>query len=347
MPVNTSLQDEIELSTGDIHSDKRLLVYFVAGNPGLVEYYRRFLEHLQKCLQGRHEEVTIYAASHDGFEFHAPINRINEGSPPFSLEQEVHCVRTRLSLKARQLAQNDPRPIHVILVGHSVGSYMSLETIEWWQHQPTEQSLYTIQGGICLFPTVVDIVKSDKGTALRPLLTFPFTGHVLSGLATCCNWTGLLDHLTSWLTPGPDGAAVTAALARSDHGVRQVIHMAKDELATIKEDKWHAEDFWGVVHDSTGGEANAAMFKDEREASSSIATASGKPRTKLYLLFGKDDYWVNNTSRDDLISTRSGRHTTMEVLHNKPEIPHTFSLHPDHSDHVAEKSAAWIEALEL
>lgn len=344
MPVNTPLKDEIELRTGTSQGDKRLLINFIAGNPGLVEYYRRYLEHLQKLLQSRNEEVIIYGASHDGFEFHSPLQRINPGTPPFSLNQQIHCVRTRLSLKARELSRNDKRPIDAILIGHSVGAYMLLETIELWQHDRTEQTHYTIRGGICLFPTVVDIVKSDKGKALRPLLTFPGMGHLLSGLATCCSWTGLLDQLTRWLTPGPDGAAVTAALARSDYGVRQVIRMARDELASINEDKWHAEDFWGLVKEDDA--ADGGLYDDDREASDSIVTAPGAPRTKLYLLFGKDDYWVNNTSRDDLISKRSGKHTTMEVLHNKPEIPHTFSLHPEHSDHVAEKSAAWIEALE-
>ncbi|KAI5365025.1 Putative lipid droplet-associated hydrolase, alpha/Beta hydrolase [Septoria linicola] len=345
MPVNTDLQDQIELRSGRNSNSNRLLIYFIAGNPGLVEYYRRYLESLQKSLRDREEEVIIFGASHDGFEFHAPANRINEGPPPYSLNQEIHCVRSRLSLKARELVKEDStKRLHVILIGHSVGAYMLLETIEWWQNQPSEQSICSVKGGICLFPTVVDIVKSDKGQTLRPVLNFPGMGYLLSGLATFCAWIGFLDQLTKWLTPGVEGGTVTAALARSDTGVRQVIHMARDELASINEDKWHATELWGVVQDSQG--PNGALQDDEREASSSIATAQGTPRTKLYLLFGKDDYWVNNTSRDDLISKRSGKHTTMEVLHNRPEIPHTFSLHPEHSEHVAEKTMAWIASLE-
>ncbi|GIZ47938.1 hypothetical protein CKM354_001101300 [Cercospora kikuchii] len=347
MPVNTTLADEIEFRTGQASSSKRLLIYFIPGNPGLVEYYRRYLERLQESLQHREEEVIIYGASHDGFEFHRPSNRINQGSPPFSLQQEIHCVRSKLSLKAREVS-NDSQPLDVILIGLSVGAYMLLETISWWQKQPTEQSLYSIKGGICLFPTVVDIAKSDKGRSLWPILWFPGTGYILSGIASCLNALWLLDWFTRKLTPGPEGGAVTAAFARSDHGIRQVIYMARDELASIKEDKWHAQDLWGVVHEANGnGNLNGKFFiSDEQESSTTIATAPGAPRTKLYLLFGKDDYWVNNDSRDNLISARHGGHTTMEVLHNRPEIPHTFSLHPEHSDHVAEKTAAWIATLE-
>ncbi|KAF2206341.1 hypothetical protein CERZMDRAFT_89363 [Cercospora zeae-maydis SCOH1-5] len=371
MPVNTTLADEIEFRTGQAISPKRLLIYFIPGNPGLVEYYRHYLSQLRILLQHRPEEIIIYGASHDGFEFHAPTKRINAGRPPFSLQQEIHCVRSKLSLKARELCptttnnnNNNNNPLNVILIGHSVGAYMLLETLSWHQNpdQTPEQTLGTLRGGICLFPTIVDIAQSSKGQSLQPLLNFPYTAPLLSLGATCLDYLGLLDKFTKYITPGPTGGSVTAAFARSDHGIAQLIYMARDELETIREDKWHAKRLWGGGGGGDGVSTNAYRDndddddedddeRDEISKSTTISDSAATPpskRTKLYFLFGKDDYWVNNSSREKLIRSRgnNGPHTTMEILHHRPEIPHTFSLCAEHSQHVAEKTVAWIERLE-
>ncbi|KAM3418186.1 hypothetical protein BST61_g6389 [Cercospora zeina] len=367
MPVNTTLADEIEFRTGQATSPKRLLIYFIPGNPGLVEYYRRYLSQLQKLLQERPEEIIIHGSSHDGFEFHPPTKRINAGPPPFTLQQEIHCVRDKLSLKARVLSNNGTHPLDVILIGHSVGAYILLETISWWQNQhqhPTpsrsqSQSFHTILSGISLFPTIVDIAQSSKGQTLSPALNHPYlTSTLLIFFATILDFLRLLNIFTQYITPGTEdrssssgggAAAVTAAFARSDHGIRQLIYMARDELETIKGDKWHAQHLWGGAAENSNN-MEAESDGDEGETSTIVSTSpdtdSSQTRTKLYFLFGKDDYWVNNESREELIRSRGNERkqttTTMEVLHQRPEIPHTFSLCAEHSDYVAEKSVKWI-----
>jgi hypothetical protein len=278
--------------------------------------------------------VIVYGTSHDGFEFHTPHRRANAGSPPFSLRQEIDSVRTKLSLKARELAAGG-QSVDVVLIGHSVGTYMLLEVIEWWQSQPSEHAIYTLKAGVCLFPTVVDLAKSHKGQSIGWLINFRFTGALLSAFATCCNWLGVLEMLARFITPGVDGGKVTAALARSDHGVKQVIHMARDELEQIRHDKWDAAKIWGVCDPGADASESYAVMTTDDTAST---------RTRLYFLWGQEDYWVNNDSRSQLInSKKSSAHTIMEILHERPEIPHTFSLDPEHSDHIASKVVEWIK----
>lgn len=119
--------------------------------------------------------------------------------------------------------------------------------------------------------------------------------------------------------------------------------MARDELAQIRHDKWDATSIWGVLDRNQ---------PDVETAVSAQGQSDQTARTKLYFIFGKDDYWVNNESRERLIDQRGCKEThetrkwpRMDILHDRPEIPHTFSLHPEYSDHVAGKTADWIKVL--
>ncbi|EME81583.1 uncharacterized protein MYCFIDRAFT_154272 [Pseudocercospora fijiensis CIRAD86] len=334
--VVTEFQDIIQFSTGNPESSRKILIYFVPGNPGLVEYYRRFLEHLRGLLREakRKEHILIYAASHDGFEFQEETKRLHNHqnhAPPYSLAEEVQGLISKISTRAHQTAEEHPgSTLDVILVGHSVGSYMLLEAIEWYQQQTSEKAVYNIIGAICLFPTIVDMFRSDKGRVFKWILPIPGLGLALTGIIRLLQFfsPGLLTSLAKKHTPGPEGWEVTEALAKSDYGIRQVIYMARRELSEITHDKWHPATLWGVVDENDASHLNA--------------------RTKLFFLWAHKDYWVHDDTRDEIIAKRRtrGTHETrhwpcMELLENE-DIPHTFSLDPEHCRCVAMKTAEWI-----
>ena len=58
--------------------------------------------------------------------------------------------------------------------------------------------------------------------------------------------------------------------------------MARDEMVTIRSDVWDTE-VWGAAHQSP----------------------SPHPRPKLRFLFGQNDHWVADETRDDLIRARA------------------------------------------
>lgn len=60
----------------------------------------------------------------------------------------------------QELTNEGAKDLRVILMGHSVGSYMLLEIIRRVRAKGEE---IRIVGGICLFPTVLDIAKSESG----------------------------------------------------------------------------------------------------------------------------------------------------------------------------------------
>ncbi|SMQ53327.1 unnamed protein product [Zymoseptoria tritici ST99CH_3D7] len=341
------LQDEITLHSSPLERGsndpaKRLLIFFICGNPGLIEYYRAFLEEIQHQLQadGQAKNVILYGASHDGFEIHPSTKRKPAHAPPFSLQEEIESVQRRLQEKAEELAESGG-PIDVVLMGHSVGSYMLLEVITWWQRQREQQALYRIVGGVCLFPTVVDIAKSSKGRSLSWLLGLPFMPGFLQFVARC-----VASIPTSWinwprlLNPGTEGIAVTEAMIRSRHSVRQIIHMANQEMHEIKEDKWHPANLWGLLpheYDFDGADTSTTETHDA-------------PRTRLFFYWGNDDYWVNNDSRDSLIASRAQTsdkktHSRAKMMIDQSDIPHPFSMETKHTKIVAAHVAEFIGEL--
>ena len=159
---------------------QQVLIFFITGNPGLIEYYRTFLNQLSARFESDDRNIIyrFYGASLGGFELSRSQSK---GQPLFSLDEQAQVVQRRLDDVAYQMAQKQVAAkaksnvrLPVILVGHSVGAYILLETIAWRQKnqeqhsQPIQSSdlgglSYEIVGGICLFPTVVDIAKSPNG----------------------------------------------------------------------------------------------------------------------------------------------------------------------------------------
>ena len=105
-------------------------------------------------------------------------------------------------------------------------------------------------GGILLFPTIADIAKSPLGRVAKYILRLPgfalMVGALANGLASILPESALLK-LVRMVTKFPDYAATaTASFVKSSIGVRQALHLAKDEMQTITRPKWQ-EEVWGAA----------------------------------------------------------------------------------------------------
>jgi hypothetical protein len=190
----------------------RVLVFVLPGNPGLIEYYRSFMTRLYGTLLDRDYEDEygetrrlvweVVGRSMGGFELcniapdgdscqekgtpWSKSQRANSKEPGssswfswsawtkrpkvYGLEEQITFMESRI----RQLVQGQ-RNIKVVLVGHSVGSYILLELIRRHRERLETHALDAkglwmdgepdIVGGVCLFPTVMDIAGSSRGKA--------------------------------------------------------------------------------------------------------------------------------------------------------------------------------------
>lgn len=162
--------------------EKRFLIYFITGNPGLIEYYDAFLSHLHMLLTSGSQDDTkkaqtafeIYGASIPGFDFadfKAATERWKElglkHAPPFSLDEIIDALDADL-WRIAELTKRDGEALEIIVMGHSLGSFITLELVQRHRRrlEKKQHQACMITGGVCLFATVMDIAKSERGLIL-------------------------------------------------------------------------------------------------------------------------------------------------------------------------------------
>ncbi|PKY06205.1 hypothetical protein P168DRAFT_316226 [Aspergillus campestris IBT 28561] len=317
-----------------------IVIYMISGNPGLISYYHTFLSTLADRLsslctkQDIPNQFHIYGHSLDGFEVEesSPNNGNGNGNPsttqPCSLEEQICFVQRKLDSFIGGL-EAGPRRAKVILVGHSVGSYIAMEVLRRHRERSDANSAssgavgFDIIGGAMLFPTVVDIALSPSGRKLTSILSFVPQLALLAGIfvriLVACVPDLILQSLVRFYMQSASDEMVTATTSfiKSKRGVRQALHMAADEMQTITADKW-SDDVWGVP-------------------------GAGEPLTRLFFYFGRNDHWVAERTRDDIIHMR-GRHVAggPKMVVCEEGLPHAFVLKRGDTDVMATKVAGMV-----
>ncbi|KAK2630253.1 hypothetical protein QTJ16_001073 [Diplocarpon rosae] len=301
------------------------LIYYITGNPGLIGYYNTFLQSLHPLLGASDPQVIyhIHGQSLAGFVDLLSSTR----TTPYSLEEQI--VFSLSTLQSQRIPSGPQEGQHyqsVILIGHSVGSYILLELIK----RLGKSSPVKIKAGILLFPTITHIAKSPSGARLSTLFripNFPRKAGTVAKALVLLTPTNALRWLVGLVTRMPrEAAEVTTSFLRSRMGVWQALHMAKDEMDIITEDRWD-DNIWGAEHED-------------------LDTKSETP--KLIFYFGQNDHWVADHTRDALIAARGreegARKSSKPVmLIDNSGIPHGFCIR--HSETVAEKVGLWINEL--
>jgi pimeloyl-ACP methyl ester carboxylesterase len=168
---------------GKKQAARTYLIYFVTGNPGLIEYYRTFLTHLYGVLNrgqasNRDVEFQVYGRSMSGFEMNiSDIQTMKHHKyPPYGLQDQIRHAEDDLTDLVEEMVDYGARDVRVIVVGHSVGGFITLEVIRRLRaHGMAGEDYATrIVGGVALFPTVVDIARSESGQKAAVCLSFTY-----------------------------------------------------------------------------------------------------------------------------------------------------------------------------
>ncbi|RDW74310.1 bifunctional triacylglycerol lipase/ester hydrolase [Aspergillus mulundensis] len=354
-----------------------ITIYFISGNPGLISYYQLFLSLLSSNIASsqaaRQSGVHIVGHSLAGFELEpkstgkrVPTLQNHEKQTPqesgkakhiHNLEEQICFVQSRLDGHMRRL-RRDSDPVStndldldvasekpkVILIGHSVGTYIAMEILR--RHRERQNSGtasnaegdadadFDIVGGIMLFPTVLDIAKSPSGQKLTFLLRiipqFALLVSLFARILTALLPTGMLRGLVRSVMRAPPESAVelTTKFLKSKHGVRQALHMAADEMRNITSDQW-SDDVWGVSRSTpTAGEKS-------------------QPLSRLYFYFGRNDHWVAEQTREEILAARGGLHAETghgpKMIVCEESVPHAFCLR--HNETMANKVADMVQEI--
>ncbi|PYH80456.1 hypothetical protein BO82DRAFT_337976 [Aspergillus uvarum CBS 121591] len=371
-------------SSGSL-SGSPVIIYFISGNPGLISYYYPFFTHLIEKLKARSSEddacprFHLYGHSLAGFEVSSSPSD-NNTSHYHDLEDQIRFVQRKLDdcvnsvvaseTSALNHANDDTIRPRVILIGHSVGTYIAMELIRRHRERCSASAststsastsssssfssstdrnhpAFTLTSGILLFPTVVDIAKSPSGRKLTTLLTILPHLALIASLFARVLTTLLPAFLLRTIvrlamgSPPPDAVDTTCRFLTSKRGVRQALHMAASEMYTINSDEW-ADEVWGI--------ASTSKKKEEL--------------TRLFFYYGRGDHWVAEETREEIIALRgSGNGTTKggggggggggakggdegsgpTMVVCEEGVPHAFCLR--HSEVMAEKVAGMVREI--
>ncbi|CAI6084544.1 unnamed protein product [Clonostachys chloroleuca] len=319
-------------------SRRRALIYFICGNPGLIEFYEGFLAHLRQLVSASASmngvEVDLYGRSLVGFDdedHHPPFSAPD--NVPLDLEGQICSVYENVA----EVVSNEAKRTggkgygDVILMGHSVGAYIATEVTHRHLREEEREGWarhVRLRHGFLLFPTLTHIAASPSGRRMQLLRQVPLMDSYFHVLAR-----GLLgvipEAAVRWLVGrvvgvSRDGgmAAVLARWLKSRDGVWQAVHLGKSEMETIREEVWE-ERLWGMAEEGEEG---------------------GAPR--FFILYGKEDHWVANHLRDEFIARRrkDGGETRIEV--DEGDLPHAFCLKEEDYKQVAQTVLEWLEEIE-
>ncbi|KAK4272688.1 hypothetical protein QN277_021207 [Acacia crassicarpa] len=222
--------------------DPSFHVLLIPGNPGVVAFYVHFIEFLYEQLGGNASITAIGHISHTMKDW--------ERGRLFSIEEQInHKV-----VFIREELQNADIPI--LLVGHSIGAYISLEVFKRWPEK--------VRYCIALYPFLTLNQNSRKQINTVKFVRSPFKSTAFSctiallGLLPTCAFEFFVRKSLgeSWSTN-----AVKAACSHLSkyHTVRNILFMAKTEFKKLSE----APD-WAFIR---------------------------QRKTQLAFLYGVDDHW--------------------------------------------------------
>ncbi|KAK8149083.1 hypothetical protein G3M48_008238 [Beauveria asiatica] len=276
-------------SSRQASSKSHALIYFIPGNPGVVEFYTDFLSSLRALLDKTESGTAhdIYGRNllgfHDGD--HEPFGPENL---PFDLDAQVEGMWADIASQRYGDTKDKPYDF-VILIGHSIGAYIAVETFHRQAMNP--KANLNLQHGFLLFPTISYIARSPSGLKMTALQQSPYLPGVEENLHRIAKALvyflpqSTLEWLwASYLGFSAAAAATLAAWLKSRDGLWQAIHLGRSELKLVGKDKWH-DTFWDAV--TTPG--------------------SGGVAPKFFFFYGKHDHWVDDSLRDEFIARHRER----------------------------------------
>ncbi|KUL86274.1 hypothetical protein ZTR_08373 [Talaromyces verruculosus] len=353
MPQTQQFRDFISLPSP---SASPYHIFFLPGNPGLVEYYAKFLLLLHSILNQVRSttQFNIAGCSYAGFET-GPLSseEDNDEHKLYDITEQVTHSLARLQehINSTTTTTDNKTKPKVILIGHSFGTFVIAELMKRLYTPSStkeKQQNYEIIGNILLFPPIPDLAKSPRGVkaAVLPfsfLTKWKYLPSIMSYIAKAVyklplSWS---NALVRYMTSFPSDALYTTRMFfGSRTGVAQALHLVKFEFDEIKLSRWEAS-FRSIASHHQHQKQEGRQFP-------------------IRIFFGANDHWVDNELRDAFIYKycdpsgplafgKEGLDLQARIDPSRDGdeesvvIPHDFSI--GHSEHVVPYVADYVEEI--
>ncbi|XP_019909348.2 lipid droplet-associated hydrolase isoform X2 [Esox lucius] len=141
-----------------LHSG-RILFLIIPGNPGVVGFYKTFMQTLYQAFDRR---CPVWAVSHAGH-CEPPDTMDMIDDPSVMAAGDVFGLNGQVEHKLAFLRDYVTRDTRLVLVGHSIGCYIILEMMKRDPELPVRKS-------VMLFPTIERMAVTPQGRVMTPLL---------------------------------------------------------------------------------------------------------------------------------------------------------------------------------
>uniref|UniRef100_G3PJ94 Lipid droplet-associated hydrolase n=1 Tax=Gasterosteus aculeatus aculeatus TaxID=481459 RepID=G3PJ94_GASAC len=146
------------------YSDRVALIFCVihTGNPGVVGFYRTFMQTLYSMFGCCH---PVWAVSHAGHCEPPHSMDMVEGLQPSenSAKRDVFGLNGQIEHKLAFIRRHVPRETSLVLVGHSIGCYIILDIMK-------RNPKLKIIKAVLLFPTIERMAETPQGKVMTPVL---------------------------------------------------------------------------------------------------------------------------------------------------------------------------------
>ncbi|XP_068136314.1 lipid droplet-associated hydrolase isoform X2 [Hyperolius riggenbachi] len=146
---------DLEKTTDEI--PPKILFLIIPGNPGIVGFYRTFMQSLYCSFNGKY---PVWAVGHAGHCSPPPGMDMTDDTTEV---EDVFGLNGQTEHKLAFLRNTIPEDMKLVLIGHSIGCYIILEMMK-------RSPKLNILKSIMLFPTIERMAQSPQGKIMTPIL---------------------------------------------------------------------------------------------------------------------------------------------------------------------------------
>jgi len=209
-----------------IENESEYVIIFIPGNPGIIEFYDRFLEEIYKRCQ-----IPVFGLSYPGHNSSqtALVRRVCKA---LYKESRCNCVFTleeQIQHKLDFIDQYIDSNKKVILLAHSLGSYITLNVIE--RMKITNQLTHVV----LMFPVFERTMESDIGAKSVGRVKLLFTPMLMVNMIPKSVTTSVVDFIAKKRDlSGEDKHSLSTAIhSIVDPNTLRNIHQIADDLSKI------------------------------------------------------------------------------------------------------------------
>lgn len=154
-----AITEVLKFGSCQLHSGHKVLFLIIPGNPGVVGFYKTFMQTIHGMFG---YQYPVWAVSHAGHCVPpASMDMVEDASA--AEEDDVFGLIGQTEHKLAFLRKHVPRETSLVLVGHSIGCYIILDMMK---RDPELKVLKAVM----LFPTIERMAQTPQGRVITPMV---------------------------------------------------------------------------------------------------------------------------------------------------------------------------------